>query len=100
MEDTARVDLSTKPTRVRKDFGLRINELHRPGPELIAELLTAHEARLRFGLRNQRLYAMVKAGLVHPVRPNGRVLYPEWEIAAAMRAGYGPLAIALGEMAA
>ncbi len=62
----------------------RVNDSRRP--HQFAELLTLSEACLRFGVRPHRIYAAASQGLLHPVQPNGRILYPEWEIEAALRA--------------
>lgn len=47
---------------------------------MVSELLTLREAGVRFGVHNQQIYAWAAAGLIHPVRPGGRTLYPEWEL--------------------
>ncbi len=51
-------------------------------PRLVSELLTLREACRRFDLYPEKIYAWAEAGLLHPVKPNGRTLYPEWEIRA------------------
>ena len=58
-------------------------------PQLVSELLTAQEAFRRFpGLHYKKIYAAAAAGLLHPVRPHGRVLYPEWELANLVKRLY------------
>lgn len=55
-------------------------------------LLTIRDAEREYGLSGKRIYAAVRAGRVHPVKPNGRTLYPEWELAALLRSLFGALA--------
>ena len=54
-------------------------------PRVVSELLTLREACKRFDLYPEKIYAWVHAGQVHPVQPNGRILYPEWEIAHCVK---------------
>ena len=49
-------------------------------PSQFSELLTLSEAGKRFGISERRVYSWAQAGLVHPVKPQGRILYPEWEL--------------------
>ena len=52
----------------------------------MSELLTAREAIARFaGLYYEKLYALAEHNLIHPVQPNGRILYPEWELSAIQK---------------
>jgi hypothetical protein len=52
-------------------------------PQVVGELLTLRAACARFeGLDYRQIYAWVEEGRLHPVRPGGRLLYPEWEIRA------------------
>jgi len=59
-----------------------------PAPQLVSELLTLREACARFGLYNEQVYAWARDGRIHPVKPNGRTLYPEWEIAHCVKPSY------------
>jgi hypothetical protein len=77
---------------VRKQFRVFINKSHRPNT--LSELLTAQEACRRYGIRTQRLYALAELGLLHPVQPNGRILYPAWELEALDNQGRLRAAIA------
>lgn len=49
-------------------------------PDVHFRLMTIRDAEREFGLTGKRIYAAVLDGVVHPVRPNGRTLYPEWEL--------------------
>jgi len=52
-------------------------------PEFEYELVTLREACKRFpGLHDKLIYRWARLGLLHPVRPNGRRLYPLWELEA------------------
>jgi hypothetical protein len=60
-------------------------------PEQHFRLLTLREAEQLFGLSEFYVYRGVRKGDIHPVKPNGRTLYPEWEleaVAAALRDNY------------
>jgi hypothetical protein len=60
-------------------------------PRLVSELLTLREACERFpGLHFKQIYVWAEAGILHPVKPQGRTLYPEWELAEAVRKLTGP----------
>jgi hypothetical protein len=49
-------------------------------------LLTLREACNRFPeLYPEVVYAWARDQLLHPVRPNGRTLYPEWELARLVK---------------
>jgi len=58
-------------------------------PKVVSELLTLREACAR----DERLYPQLiwmwaSEGLLHPVRPHGRVLYPEWELSELVKRLY------------
>ena len=76
---------STDPSRLQRIISLHNQRAPRVSG---ARLLTQVEALREFpGLRiPQRLYALVEAGDVHAVRVGKRWRYPDWEIAAALRA--------------
>lgn len=60
------------------------------------ELLTLREAMRRFRVYQQRIYRWVEEERLHPVKPNGRTLYPAWELealAAELRTGKCSLTI-------
>lgn len=48
-------------------------------------LLTLREAAQEFGVHPHAVYDAVRKGRLHPVKPAGRTLYPEWEIRALGR---------------
>jgi hypothetical protein len=66
------------PPRSRPSRGTGIRNARRPSA--LAELLTLSEAGKRFGVSERRVYQWAEQGLLHPVKPHGRILYPEWEL--------------------
>jgi len=88
LEDLSGLDSSTKVRPADTNLSRRqsIRRARKPEGDQIFPLLTLTEACVRFGITNRRLYHLVSLRLVHPVQPHGRVLYPEWEIEAALRA--------------
>lgn len=57
-------------------------------PQLVSELLTLREAAQRFGIDRRQIYVWAQLSLLHPVRPHGRVLYPEWELSELVKRLY------------
>jgi hypothetical protein len=51
-------------------------------PQDHAELLTLREACRRFDIDRRQIWVWAALGQLHPVRPAGRTLYPEWELEA------------------
>ncbi|HKW93972.1 MAG TPA: helix-turn-helix domain-containing protein [Methylomirabilota bacterium] len=50
--------------------------------DLHYELLTLRAAMRQFGVYHQVIYRWVDEGVLHPVKPAGRTLYPSWELEA------------------
>jgi hypothetical protein len=51
--------------------------------DIVYELLDLSEACARFrGVHAKLVYRWVREGRLHPVKPNGRRLYPSWELEA------------------
>ena len=63
-------------------------------PDTFARLLTLTEARTEYGFSPRAIYTAVARGKLHAVKPNGRTLYPEWEL-AELRTGLGDLSAAI-----
>ena len=60
---------------------LSINLAQERVPAIEYELLTLRDACNRFrGLHEKLVYRWVRERRLHPVRPNGRRLYPSWEL--------------------
>lgn len=81
---------------------LRIAVSKARAPEGRYEVLTAAEAKRRFGLYPDQIYALVDAGIVHDVgdrardprkSSRGHTKYPEWELAKVAQELAGGLTI-------
>ena len=73
------MQVQTRPAqRRRRGPGRGVRDAKRPSD--LSELLTLSEAGKRFGISERRVYRWAQEGLVHPVKPHGRILYPEWEL--------------------
>ena len=52
---------------------------------MVFALLGVSEARRLYGISEHTLYRLAAEGRLHPVKPNGRVLYPAWELDMVLR---------------